>query len=292
MSFKALTLLFAAAMLAACTSATAAPARPAEPSTGSVPHLLRSVDLRLPVADYLPTATQNDRLGEARLHLIKKCLAGFGIDYPVTFTPGSAYGPRSDTDRRYGITDAALAKTDGYGLGARDPARVGKPPQPDIGDDGVTALTGSGRSQVRGKDVPPGGCMGQADAEIAKAVPSGVELKKAMQMQLWSFDKSKRDDRVVATFRQWSACMAKAGYRYTDPLAVMADPAFDGGTPSASEIHVALTDIGCKDEANVVGVWFTVESAYQKRQIAADSADFAAIRSAIAARDKLVSGLL
>lgn len=284
--------LLAVAASAACTASTAATSGPAEPAVGPIPTLLKSVDLRMPVQDYLPTADQDDRLGVARVRLIQKCLADFGIAYPIEPVRGSDYGPRSTTDRRYGITDAGLARSQGYGLGDRDPARIGKPKQPDLGTDGVTALTGAGQSVVRGKAVPTGGCLAKADAALAKAVPAGVDVSKPGQLQRWSFERSRQDSRVVAVFQAWSQCMDRAGFRYADPMAVMGDPAFEAEPPSAGEVTVALADIGCKEQTNVVGVWFTVESAYQHREIAADRAGYAAIRAAITARDTFAASLI
>jgi hypothetical protein len=284
--------LVAVAASAACTASAVPASVPAEPAVGPIPVLLKSVDLRMPIQDYLPTAEQDDRLGVARVRLIQKCLADFHFAYPVEPVRGSDYGPRSETDRRYGITDAGLARSQGYGLGDRDPARIVKPKQPDLGADGVTALTGSGQSVVRGKAVPSGGCIAKADAELAKAVPAGVDVSKPGQLQHWSFERSRQDSRVVAVFKAWSQCMDKTGYRYADPMAVMGDPAFDTDPAAAREIAIALADIRCKEQTNVVGVWFTVESAYQQREITANRAGYQAIRSAISARDAFASGLI
>ncbi|MFY1586545.1 hypothetical protein ACN267_18820 [Micromonospora sp. WMMD734] len=279
--------IVAVVALAACTSTpSGTPAHAGEPSTAPPPHLLRSVELRLPIEDYLPTAEQRDRLGTARLRLIQKCLARFDVRYPVKAVPGSAYGPRSETDRRYGITDLALARTDGYGLGTRDPARAGRPANPVLDADGITALHGTGRSTVRGQLVPAGGCVGEADDELARQVPAGVDVAKASRLQMWSFEESKRDSRVTAAFRAWSDCMQQAGFSYADPLSVMGDPAFEADAASSQEIAVATRDIHCKGEANVVGIWFTVESAYQRREIDSHRAAYDAIRQAVMARDQ------
>ena len=55
------------------------------------------------------------------------------------------------------------------------------------------------------------------------------------------------------------------------------------------QIDVAIADIGCRATANVTGIWFAVESAYQRRAIEADRAAFARTRDAIQARDKLAA---
>ncbi|HZN19305.1 MAG TPA: hypothetical protein VFB84_14180 [Micromonosporaceae bacterium] len=281
--------------LAGCSSAGAA--EPAEPPIGEVPTLLASVGLRLPVEDYLPTAEQGDRLGAARLALIRRCMARFGIDYPVKPVPASGHGPRSLTDRRYGITDIALARTAGYGLGPRDPKLATRPERPKIGPDGQTVLSGRGRSVVNGLPVPDGGCIAEADRALDQAVPAGTDVRIGNQLQLRTFEVSKRDSRVQAAFAAWSECMRGSGYRYGDPLTVMADPAFTGedpaqrGGPSPAELAVAAADIDCKARTNLVGIWFTVESAYQRREIDADRALFVAAREAIAARDRAATAI-
>lgn len=63
--------------------------------------------------------------------------------------------------------------------------------------------------------------------------------------------------------------MTAKGYDYRTPLDPPHDPRFAGGLPAA-EIATATADVACKKQANVVGVWFAVESAYQKRLVAKD----------------------
>jgi hypothetical protein len=262
-----------------------------EPVIGSVPKLLASADLRLPAQDYLQTNQQSERLGRARLALIQRCLARFGVDYAVEQVSSAGYGPRSLTDRRYGITDAELAARAGFGLGERDPSLQPQPARPDVGPDGQAALFGDGPSQVLGIEVPSGGCVGEADRAINRAVPAGADPQLGHKLQFESFELSKKDSRVRDAFAAWSLCMAEVGYRYPDPLAAAADPRFTGPEVSAEQIAVARADIGCKEETNLVGVWFTVESAYQQREIERNSAAFAACKEAIAARQRAATAV-
>lgn len=204
--------------------------------------------------------------------------------------PSGGYGPVSLTDRRYGITDVGLARSFGYGLGPRDPARAVRPARPEIGADGENVLSGQGRSVVNGIAVPEGGCIGEADRNLTEPGTSSVDIRKGNQLNLESFAQSRQDSRVQAAFRSWSACMEQAGYHYADPLAAAADPAF-AGTPDPQQIAVALVDIDCKARTDLVGIWFTVESAYQRRAIDADAAAFAAAKEAIVARDRAATAV-
>jgi hypothetical protein len=274
---------------AACTK----PAAPNPPAlvVGSIPKLLDSVHLHLPVQDYQLTDAQNQVVGRARLVLLARCMQRFGFRYPSTADDHpERYGPRSLTDRRYGITDAALAATSGYGLGARDPARQHRPAKPARTPDEETVLFGQGPTHVHGRAVPPGGCLDEAGRELDRQVPAGVDLDIAQKLQLQSFEWTKQNDQVRAAFKAWSGCMAESDYDYTDPLAAAADPRF-GGRATPAEIRTALADIDCKARTDLVGVWFTVESAYQRQQISLHVAAFQATAAALAARLRAASPL-
>jgi hypothetical protein len=261
-----------------------------EPAVGPAQAVLDNAALRLPVEDYLPTVDQNDRLARAQVALIQACLHRWGFGYDVVPVPSGRYGPTSLTDRRYGITDLALASRYGYGLGPRDPALMTRPSPPKLDPDGVTVLSGQGRSVVAGLAVPAGGCIGEASRQLAGSL-SSADLRRGSDLQAASFGQSRVDSRVRAVFQAWSSCVARSGYRYADPLAAAADPAFTGPADQ-HQLDVAAADIACKASTNLVGVWFTVEAAYEARAIAADPDGFAATRSAIAARDRLAAAAL
>jgi hypothetical protein len=283
MTLLALTLL---AAIGGCadTSADDDSTESTEPIVGQIPQLLATATLHLPVEAYLPTTEQNDRLAQAQVSLVRGCLARFGIAYAVTPVPSGQFGPVSLVDRRYGITDIELARDFGYGLGPRDPAHLVRPAPPAIGADGENVLSGRGRSVVNGLAVPSQGCLGEADRSLTP--PIQADLRKGSTLQFESFAQSREDTRVTRAFTAWSACMAAAGFPYADPLAAAADPAFSASVDQHQR-DVATTDIGCKATTNVVGIWFTVEAAYQARAIAADPTGFAATRAAIQARDQL-----
>jgi hypothetical protein len=57
--------------------------------------------------------------------------------------------------------------------------------------------------------------------------------------------------------------MRAAGYSYDSPMAPAADPRFRGPL-SPAETGTAVADVDCKGRTNLVGVWFTVESEYQR----------------------------
>jgi hypothetical protein len=261
---------------------SASPRTASEPPIGTAPLVLDSVGLQLPVQDYMLSTAELEEVAGARMNLVIACMGRFGIEIPVSDTTSSdLYGPKSLTDRRYGITDAASASQYGFGLGPRDPALQGKPDQPDLDSVGRTALTGQGQAVVGGKSVPEGGCLAEAERELGKGVPAGADSNLPQRVQFQSFEMSKRDSRVAEIFVEWSHCMAAAGYRYSSPLQSAADPRFTDSSVSQEEESVAAADVACKEKTNLVGVWFTVESAYQRDAIRSDLAAVELARSAL-----------
>ncbi|MER7046938.1 hypothetical protein ABT391_18985 [Streptomyces jumonjinensis] len=248
-----------------------------------VPTLLKSVDLRLPLEDYLFSDAERMQLDEGRAALINKCLRRFEMrdDFKL---PGMPPGPRSLMDRRYGLTDEAAARVYGYHL--RDDPRgrpATSPPEAETaaekkrlavlqGADG--AKSGGGRVlRVKGMPVPAGGCVGEADREIAgKDQPGPGELARGANFQ--TFDISKRDPRVTEVFKEWSECMEKAGHSYPDPLTAMSDSGFQGKSSTRAERKAAVADVDCKRQTNLIGVWFTVETSVQKELIRQKKSDF------------------
>ncbi|WP_329563411.1 hypothetical protein OG711_37735 [Streptomyces uncialis] len=60
--------------------------------------------------------------------------------------------------------------------------------------------------------------------------------------------------------------MADAGYDYRNPLAPPVDPRLRDA-PKHEAIRTAARDITCKKRTNLVGIWFAVETAYQKQAV-------------------------
>jgi hypothetical protein len=242
-----------------CGAGTPAPAGGA--AAAPVPPLLRTVDLRLPLDDYLMALPDSVRLARAVRLVQAGCLRRLG--FPAAVEPVPAVGPRSWNDRRYGLTDPAQAPH-GYWPDSR--TTPGSRPRSAAGDAEGAALTGSVRS-VHGRPVPAGGCAGEASRRLLGHDPAGVDRELAQRLSYASFAASRRDPAVVAATAAWSACMAAAGHPYAGPLDPPADPRFQGAfTPL--EAATATADIGCKRRTNLVGIWVAAEAATQRALIA------------------------
>ncbi|MET7334928.1 hypothetical protein [Nonomuraea sp. NPDC005650] len=244
-----------AALLAAATALTASCAQ-ALPSDTTAPD---GAALRLPLDDYQHSPTQTLTVTNAYRVLLIRCARRHGRTLPIASSPRPLVGPRTWMERRYGLTDAADAASYGYGLGPRDPAR--HPPEtPDLDPATIAVITGTGDK------APPGGCQEQTRRSLAMA-PAGTDPSLPQHLSMLSFQRSRSDRRVQAAVKEWSACMRAAGHSYATPFDPIADPAFRDGT-SEKELATARTDLACKKRTNLVGVWLSVESAYQRTMIA------------------------
>lgn len=290
-------LVCAVATLAVSTSScsTQGEATPHLPNGSTVAHypsVVDSVHLRLPVQDYMQSDAALQTISAARTRIMNRCLQRFkvkGTQTPATTGP-DPYGPRSLTDRRYGITDLSLAAKFGFGLGPRDPRLRARPVEPSLSPDDRTVFTGEGRSQINGQSVPEGGCLGEAERALDARKPAGADTGLPQNLQFESFEWSQHDPRVLAAFKAWSACMASHKYHYRDPLATPADSRFTTDSRTSTSklaISTAIADVGCKRKTNLVGIWFGVESEHQKQQIQGQASAFKAAKDALGAREAI-----
>lgn len=255
--------------IAGCApSGKAGAGRRAEPPISSVPTVVASTDLRLPLDRYLPSVAELKGQSSAQRTLVRKCMQRFGIDLAAP-DPPAAVGLRSWTERRYGLTDVTSAAAHGYGLGERDPGAQpggGRPRASDLTALGRAVLTGEGATNADGQRIPEGGCAGEVQRLVAAAGRNHPDEALVQRLSLQSFEASQIDLRVREVFARWAECMRAAGYHYSSPLDPPADPRFRK-RGSLEEIATAKTDVSCKRLTNLVGVWFAVESAYQRKFI-------------------------
>jgi hypothetical protein len=287
----------AAVALAVATAGCAGPGGAAGQDAGApdrVPTLLRSADLRLPLDDYLPSVADADRLARAGRALLRQCMHEFGFDY-VTPELGPWAGPRTWTERRYGLTDPAQARH-GYwpesraaaarGAAVRLARRRAAAPTEAEG----AALTGRGARVLNGKPVPPGGCAGEAQRRLTAHDPPGADQYLAQRLTSDSFFGSQRDARVRRATQQWVSCMKAAGYDYAGPLDPPKDRRFQRAV-TPLEISTAGADVACKKWTNLVGVWFTVESTQQRSLVEANRAGLDRARTAVQAELAVAAGV-
>ncbi|WP_328451368.1 hypothetical protein [Amycolatopsis sp. NBC_00438] len=260
-----------AAVLAIVAGCSAAPAATSDfgaddlaAALGKVPRDLSTVHgLDLPLDRSQLTPVEELEVIKARNTLMERCLAARGLSF--IFPP---VDPVRDAakPRRHGLVDAAEAAAYGY----RDPAVFAPhgadrpPPAPDV----VAMITGTGG----GRDVPPGGCAGEADRTLAPDGKPGQE-PVGFALSQRSYDITRTTPPVTAAAAVWSRCMAEAGFRYPDPQAAIEDPAFGAGRASPHEIAVAIRDVRCKERTGWVRTWVAVERAVQEGLVPHHAAD-------------------
>ncbi|MEV4315621.1 hypothetical protein [Actinocrispum sp. NPDC049592] len=267
---------------AGCSSAPVDPAGSVASAGLAAPRLLRGADLRLPLDDYVLSPAELGEIAQASRTLVGRCMAGFGLDPLPPPPPGPAL--RTWNDWRYGLTDPEAAAQHGYRHDAPQPATPPEPARPTA--EQAAALTGSGTRTIRGRPVPDGGCLGQADMALRGPGSAHVDRDLAQRLSAESFRQSRDQPQVRAAIAGWSQCMARRGYRYPDPFAPVADPRFRPGVPppSATEIATAVADVDCKRQSDLVGIWFAAERSYQQLSVADHRAELDRLRQANAAQ--------
>ncbi len=256
------------AVVAGCSAAPAATsgldAAELDAALGKVPRDLSAVrGLDLPLDRSQLTPVEELEVIKARNTVMERCLAAHGLAF--TFPP---IDPVRDAakPRRHGLVDAAEAAAYGY----REPAvfaprAADRPPPPPAV---LAMLTGRGE----GRDVPPGGCAGEADRTLAPDAKPGQEpVSFALSRQSYAITRATPP--VTAAAAAWSRCMAEAGFRYADPQAAIEDPAFAAGRASAREIAVAGQDVRCKERTGWVRTWVAVERVVQEALVPHHAAD-------------------
>ncbi|MGK5734187.1 hypothetical protein [Streptomyces sp. URMC 124] len=261
----------------------------------------------LPIDAYLLTNDQADRLDAARRTLVARCMNRFAVAYRPP-DPATPFRPGTRTQYRYGVTDPAAAAR--YGFAPPGSPRTPPPPPaapPSLSAEATVALTGTddpgvkpgsaaakGGQRVNGHVVPPGGCLGEARAALrSDNAEAGGDAPVADRINSESFERSQRDPRVVGVFARWAQCMTSRGFpSYADPLKASGDAAWRTPEPSAQERETAAADARCKKEHNVVGVWFAVDAAYQRREIERNGKELAAVKAELAARQELAGAAL
>ncbi|MEO3977964.1 hypothetical protein [Streptomyces sp. CAU 1734] len=270
----------------------------------TVPRLRTADALVLPIEPYLFTDRQVTRLLRARGILTARCMRRYGHDWPEPPARSRGTGTLNpaNTAHRYGLSSMSVAARVGYHPAAPDAHPAGKPEKssgPSPGPEQMAALTGLDaggtpvRTDRRGRTLPPGGCLGEATAALSGDPEKIGNRELVGAVNIGSYQRSQRDPRVREVFRAWSRCMAGHGHDYPDPTRVPGTaPEFGGPEAGAAELALARADVRCKWETNVIGVWFSVDAAYQRRAMGDHRRELAAvaqdIRRQLAGADRVL----
>ncbi|MFE0802564.1 hypothetical protein ACFW3N_21060 [Streptomyces sp. NPDC058834] len=261
-------------------------------------------DLSLPLEVYMASYEDQVTVEEATNDLQQSCMKDYGID--LTLPRAGANPPPSDNDanieRRYGITNRAEAEKYGYQLppalrehtkqtlrdlsGVEVEVLTGHTkPEPPNTPKGVKAGepfaapgrdTQPARAEHNGKKLKTGGCIGWSRDQLGVKEADPIIVA---QLAGDSLTQSMKDDQVIKAIAAWSSCMDDKGHTgLADPYKAMDRGFTNNGEPSQESIALAVDDIDCKKQTDLVKIWFGVESAIQNKQITDNKSQLTGIK--------------
>ncbi|MFD4761435.1 hypothetical protein ACFWOJ_21915 [Streptomyces sp. NPDC058439] len=302
----------AAVLLAACSSAAdvGQTDEKSEPEVSSTPTMLSTVGLRLPLDAYDATREELAAVQEGQDALISQCMERFGFRYspPRRLVSAATSKPNA---RIFGVVDPNEAAQYGYGVPgeAEAPART---PQnltaseelalhgaPDLvpadmpKNQAEAEEKGGSKQKVNGRAVPIGGCGREAFLKLYAPEPNAVDALYVFNLKSQAESRTREDSRTKAVNKYWSDCMARKGHTVADPMNATTELGIaDNALASPAAITAAKADVSCKKEVNLVGVYFAVQSAYQKRQINKNAETLNLAKQQLKDRLKLAASLI
>lgn len=276
-----LSVCFSLILLSGCSSGGAAgEGAGREAGVDSIDGAVSTERLSLPLDSYFASPAQAQMLDRAQDVLKKQCMKRYGFSYAPPPLPEEV--PVKGIGNRYGIADPADAANFGYG-GPGGAVQVDDPPlgedegavlngldeldpdslpnsQEEVDD--LPASTGSA-NMVNGLVVPPGGCIRESFLKLYAPRAGAVDILFTQDLERESFARSRADARVKDAASAWSACMGKSGYEVSDPMNPGRELNLTEDLSGEKATAIAVRDVECKKRANLIKIWFAVESAYQ-----------------------------
>ncbi|NBH06099.1 hypothetical protein [Amycolatopsis sp. SID8362] len=252
----------------AVSSASPGPAQ-AEPDLGTLPTVTSYADISFPLDAYHPSPDDRASMARAGDVVLRDCMRRYGFDVPL---PERTVQPEPAI-RRIGLIDADAAARYGYKPPDFDEysQRVAdvKSKQFKWSPQMMAVLNGDGPARLNGADVPPGGCGAESSSRTAKAARGEPgDENFVIHLEREASAAAEKDSRLTTAFSRWSACMADAGFTYSDPWQANNDRAFADGKATPRMLATAKADVACRGREQVNSTWVAVITAYQKQAIA------------------------
>ncbi|MBO4207889.1 hypothetical protein [Micromonospora echinofusca] len=237
------------------------------------------------------TPEQYQRVQQARMLLLRRCMSRFGIRLAlpeirlVVFqrAPELAGWLDSREPARYGYRGPAGYQSDLFAAATRGLTKALTVPE------AYTPVFEGTVEVFAGTPVPSGGCDGQVRRELDG--PEGVPLRAVIKddravpwtaladLELEATRRVGNDSRYLGVQRAWSECMRRTGYEYASTADAEADTRWVSSVSitseeperavSADEIATATADQRCRTEVNLSGLAIALHSLYQEELIAA-----------------------
>lgn len=263
------------------TSTPTGPPPSEEPPLGTVPRVTSRQSITMPLDDVMTSLSDNKEIVSAGNLKARDCMRSLGFaGWTANTLPASIPGDYKETDLLDYLDPAAVAQS-GYPQtltekGAPTPAQKSSS-APSPSQEELRAFMGTAARTAAGATVPPGGCMEDGNRAVRAGVVDLPVDPRALAADA-KFD-ALHDSRMQQTFAEWSACMARSGLHYDNPLSAQNDDRWARRTSStpagAEEKQVAAADAACQLKINLVGKYKALEIAYQQRQRDGNSSDLA-----------------
>ncbi|WP_407837214.1 hypothetical protein ACE1OC_13500 [Streptomyces sp. DSM 116496] len=250
----------------------------------AVRDVVTEADIVLPVSAYLFTPEQQAQVDTAHSTLASDCMKRFGFDWPVRRAE-----PTKVVSRRYGVVGEKIAAEHGYHViplpGDKEhaegaaPSGAKLPPEAYMVYGAKGGKAGAGGS-YEGKDIPPGGCIGEASRKLGldKVQDPAKGKIGLLSIDYSSFGKAQATPEFKKAQDEWVACMKKSGYQHTTFLQPAEKYAAQGTSASPEEKAVATADVKCKQETKLATVLVRAETKIQSEYIEQNAAGFAEIK--------------
>lgn len=227
----------------------------------------------LPLDAYLPSVEQREVLNRAYGLLEQDCMRRLG------FTSWQPPDPRPPDNARvfaFGIVDQQQAARYGYHdphtadlrrlwsqQSSISPAQRAQQRAELAGETGDSAF-----GALPGKQVPPGGCSGEAERKLREGAPPH-DANLYGELVAEANQRTVADPRVRAVTDAWSRCMKRAGFDYKSPAELAGPEGNRWPTPEPLpvEIATAKADVACKQQTNLPRAWLDVAAGYQRQLI-------------------------
>ncbi|WKX71620.1 hypothetical protein [Streptomyces sp. XD-27] len=217
----------------------------------------------MPLDRYDPSPAEMQTMSAARDVLIGTCMRRKGLEWKlVPRASEEDAAPRNR--RRYGVVEPRIAEVYGYHLPADRPTVARRSAAMEEREKGLGAAE---RKAAFGSGQKLGGCAKKAQEVLLKDVPD-ADFGLLDDTIGATYEQSMKDRAVVRGFRAWSACMARQGYRYADPMEAITDKRWlKSDHVSREEIRQARVDVRCKKQTKLVSVWNAAENRIQREAI-------------------------
>ncbi|WP_103504793.1 MULTISPECIES: hypothetical protein [unclassified Streptomyces] len=259
-----------------------------------VPAASLTAGLVLPLDEYRISDADQEELEAARDRLISTCMARHGQEYSPAAVTATPLDPHLYL---YGVDDAEVAAEHGYMHPVDlDPATYAPAYTDDLTADQELALHGDPGidlefpetleeaeemtgPELNGVPVPITGCYGQATLTINRPDADWVDPTVIFELADEAAHHADEDERLTELLGEWSGCMAGHGHEAASPLTVHEELGLGGDISGELAVEVAVADVGCKEETDLVGRWAEIDADHQRDVIEEHSGMLAEYRA-------------